>query len=182
VPGSFRPFDPVVSDPVGPPPAGINPNSNFGLVTPSIGLTAVIYQLVNTLNPGAPMPLVGNNFDLAGQTATAVAGRQAFVSFLGNDTGSLVGVPTFFGTLGPGVPTPGIDVGTWDGTTLTIPIHSQFTIQVTDDPFPIFQTATVVGQIVATPRIVPEPSTMVLFGFGVVGLLTAAWRKRVRKA
>jgi hypothetical protein len=175
VPGAFRPFDPVVSDPVGPPPAGINPNSNYGLVTPGIGLTAVIYNLVNTLAPGAAMPLVGNNFNLAGQTALATSGRQAFVSFLGNDTGSLVGVPTFFGTLAA-------DIGTWDGTTLTIPIHSTFTINVTNDPFPIFQTATVVGQIVAVPRVVPEPSTMVLFGFGVVGLLTAAWRKRVRKA
>ncbi|REK19528.1 MAG: PEP-CTERM sorting domain-containing protein [Planctomycetota bacterium] len=174
IPGNYRPFDPVVSDPVGPPPQGTTPNSNFGLVAPGIGLTAVIYNLVNTLVPGAPMPLVGNNFDLAGQQGAAVDGRQAFVSFLGNDTDSIVGSPIFFGSAAP-------DIGTWDGTTLTIPIHSTFTTLITDDPFDIFTSFNLTGQIVATVRTVPEPSTMVLAGFGVVGLLSCAYRARLKK-
>ena len=42
-----------------------------------------------------------------------------------------------------------------------------------------FMTSTTVatGTIVAT-RTIPEPSTMVLAGFAVVGLCAAAWRKR----
>jgi hypothetical protein len=38
-------------------------------------------------------------------------------------------------------------------------------------------TSYISGVIVANPK-VPEPSSMVLLGFGVVGLLTYAWRKR----
>ncbi len=101
------------------------------------------------------------------------AGRQAFVSYLGNDTGSLVGVPTLFGTLAP-------DIGNFDGTTLVIPVHSTFTIMVTSDFGGVFQTAMATGQLVA--RVVPEPSSVALLSLAMVGMAGCVWRTRRRKA
>jgi hypothetical protein len=180
VPGLYAPFDKVFADPSSATP-GFNPNSNYGIAVAAIGLKAVLYNL--RIDNGAPafgapstaMTLAGNNFNLAGQALTMVAGRQAFISALGNDTGDTIGDPlAFFGTAGS-------DIGTWDGTTLTLPVHSSFSFVVTNDFGGISQFVDIEGQLVLVP-VVPEPTTLTLCGLGIVGLLSYAWRARKRKA
>jgi hypothetical protein len=185
-PGAFAPFDPVIHDPVGPPPQGVTPLSNFGYSFPfsPLNLYATQYHLRWDFTappspndpggtPSTPMGFAGNNFNLSGQAMSYTDGRQAFVSGLGNDTSRVDGFPTLFGTNGN-------DVGTWDGVTLTLPIHSKITFRVTDDNGGIDESVIITGQLVAVP-FVPEPSTMTLLGFGVVGLLSYAWRTQRRK-
>lgn len=184
--GNYAPFDPVINDPVGPPPVGTTPG-NYGLAMPGILLSAVQHGIKanfsTILGPISNLPLVGNNFPLGGTALEFTAGRQAFVTALGNDTGDMVGIPTFAsGTFNDNTSTytPGAGMGTWDGTTLTIPINSKFTFRVTSDFGGIDEDVIFTGQIVAVPYI-PEPSTVTLLGFGVVGLLSYAWRARKRK-
>jgi hypothetical protein len=177
-PGRYQPHDPVYSDPSFVNP-GFNDNSNYGLSIPTLGVKSVQYGIRldngNVYAPSTTMGRAGNNFNLAGQGIGFTLGRQAFVSGLGNDTSSLIGDPmAFYGTNGS-------DIGTWDGTTLTIPVHSQFTFNVTTDFGGIDQTLFITGQLVAIPY-VPEPSTFTLVGFGIVGLLSYAWRARKRNS
>jgi len=189
LPGSFAPYDPVSSDPVGPPPAPpyVTPNSNFGYSFPfaPLNLFATQYNLrwdftappqtgLPSGVPSTPMSFAGNNFNLAGQAMSWTTGHQAFVSGLGNSSDDVAGFPTLFGT-------NGTDVGTWDGTTLTIPIHSKITFNVTTGSGGIDESVIFGGQLVAIP-FVPEPSTMTLLGFGIVGLLSYAWRARKHRA
>jgi hypothetical protein len=179
--GSYVPHDPVVSDPVSPPGNTGTEPGNYGVQIAAIGLFAVQYELVmdngnpsNGFNP-TPMPLAGNNFDLSGQAMQFIDGRQAFISGLGNDTDDLVNALwVIYGSAGA-------DIGTWDGATLTLPVHSSYSFRVTDDFGGIDQFVMVEGQLVATPK-VPEPTSLMLFGFGVVGLLSYAWRARKRRA
>ncbi len=178
VPGLFAPFDPVFTDPSSATP-GFNPNSNWGLAVAAVGLKSVVYNLRidngNAFAPSTAMPLAGINFNLAGQGIGMVNGRQAFISALGNDTDDVVGSPlAFFGSAGS-------DIGTWDGVTLTIPVHSSFSFVVTNDFGGISQFLDIEGQLVLRP-VVPEPATMTLFGLGIVGLLSYALRARKRKA
>ena len=178
VPGLFVPFDYVYQDPLTATP-GFNPNSNYGIAVAAIGLQAVLYNLRIDNGwigaPSTPMALAGVNFNLAGQAISFSDGRQAFISALGNDTGDVVGDPlAFFGTAGS-------DIGTWDGVTLTLPVHSSYSFVVTNDFGGISQFVDVEGQLVLTP-VVPEPATMTLFGLGIVGLLSYALRARKRKA
>lgn len=184
--GNYAPHDPVISDPIGPPPVGTTPG-NYGLATPGIQLSAVQHGLKSSfapvLGPINPLPMAGTNFPLASTTLAFTQGRQAFVTLLGNDTDDIIGTPIFasgaFNST-TNAYTPGAGVGTWNGTTLTIPINSKLTFRVTNDFGGIDQDVTFTGQIVAIPY-VPEPSTVTLLGFGVVGLLSYAWRARKRK-
>jgi hypothetical protein len=185
--GNYAPLDPVIHDPPGPPPVGIQPNSDFGYSFPfaPLNLTATLYNLRWDFTappqsglpmgvPSTPIGLAGQNFDMSGQAMSYTDGRQAYVSGLGNDTSGVIGFPSLYGT-------GGSDVGTWDGTTLTIPMHSKIQFNVTTSNGGIDEQVLIVGQLVATP-FVPEPSSMTLLGFGVVGLLSYAWRARKRKA
>jgi len=185
--GNYAPKDPVISDPPGPPPVGFQPNSDFGYSFPfaPLNLSATLYNLrwdftappqsgIPMGVPSTPIGLAGQNFDMSGQAMSYTDGRQAFVSGLGNDTGGVIGFPALYGTAAS-------DIGTWDGTTLTIPIHSKIQFNVTTDSGGIDEQVLITGQLVATP-FVPEPSSMTLLGFGVVGLLSYAWRARKRKA
>jgi len=185
--GNYAPFDPVISDPPGPPPVGTTPNGDFGYAFPfaPLNLSAVNYNLRWDFTappqsglpmgvPSTPVGLAGQNFDMSGQAMSYTDGRQAFVSGLGNDTGQVIGFPALYGT-------GGSDIGSFDGTTLTIPIHSKIQFNVTSQSGGIDEQVLVTGQMIATP-FVPEPSSMTLLGFGVVGLLSYAWRARKRKA
>lgn len=177
VPGLYAPFDPVISDPLSATP-GLNPDSSYGLAVAAIGLLAVQYQqrIDNgyTGFPSTPMTLAGTNFNLGGQAMQWVAGRQAFISALGNDTGDQIGDPMlFFGSAGS-------DIGTWDGVTLTLPVHSSYSFVVTSSFGGISEFVGVEGQLVLIP-VVPEPATMTLAGLGIVGLLSYALRARKRR-
>jgi hypothetical protein len=174
--GVWAPHDPVSSNPSGPPPAGADPG-NYGLAFPTIQLVANQYGLV--LDNGAPgipsTPMAidgGGNFALAGQAMHYTAGRQAFVSALGNSTASTIDFPTIFST-------SSADIGNWNvGTqTLTIPIHSKVTFNVTQDFDGIDESNFLTGQLVAVP-FVPEPSSFVLAALGLIGLVV--WRRRKR--
>jgi hypothetical protein len=68
------------------------------------------------------------------------------------------------------------NVATFDGTTLTLPLSSVISFMDGTTTY----TITTAGTLVAV--VVPEPSTMILFGFSVVGLLSYAWRARKRRA
>lgn len=69
------------------------------------------------------------------------------------------------------------NVATWDGsTTLTIPVN--FHLNFVDGG--LTYDIDTFGVIVAVKA--PEPSSMLLLGFGVVGLLSYAWRSRKRRA
>ena len=161
------------NDPVG----GSSP-ANYGITIPQLGA----FAQYNTLRldfgaptyalPSTPVALGGGGtFDLAGQAMSFTTGRYAIVSGIGNGEDDVVGFPTVFGT-------SAADVGSWDGTTLIIPVHSTVTYTLQDTPA-IYDTITFTGQIVA---VIPEPSTMIMAGLGVVGLVTVGYRSRKRKA
>ena len=196
VPGAFSPFDPVVSDPLG-IPGGTTLAANFG-VTASTGFSAPLnlFQVLHGLRgdwvsfaPG-PRPLgPAGTFAYApgADFFLAEGGRSASTSTLGADTTSLVDFP--LAVLG----TAGIAAPSWDPSnftggaffgTLTIPIESSFSVPLDLGHIVPGAVGTVTissfGVIVATP--IPEPSSVVLLGFGVVGLLTYCWRRRRQKS
>lgn len=186
----YAPFDPVVTDPS--LPAGVTTPANFGLktVAPDIlNLLQVYHQLAGTfVSFAGAMPLAGTSFVMipGDNFYLGTAGRLAFISALGNDTDSVAGDPlSILGDAIALVP----NIGTWDPLdvaagplgTLTIPLTSAFEIPIVLDTgatvFIIFQAG---GVLKATPRI-PEPSSLVLLGFGVVGLVACGWRLRKRR-
>ena len=205
----YAPFDPVASSPGPnlPPPVGVTTPANYGLFADPGGTTlnlSLVHhgEFGTILGPGRPLTPTGGGpfgdetvFDLFPGVDfwLGTGGRIAFTSLLGSDTGDIVGDPiAAFGTaLG------GFGEGTWDPTdtvaggiphalgTLTILIASSFTIgiNVADPPIgdDVFVTFAATGVIVATPNPVPEPSSIVLLGFGVVGFVACGWRLRKRR-
>lgn len=189
--GNWRPAPgpgPGNPDPVGGyNSAGTTP-ANYGVQIPSGATQSSFTGLVFSFGvppqpaipggvPSTPMPLIGNNFNLTGQGMSFIAGRRLIVFANGpplgvNDNSGVAGFPTLFGT-------NGADIGSWDGTTLIIPVHSTLTY-VIDEALGISDTIQFTGQIVAT--LVPEPSSVIMAGLGVVGLVAAGYRARKRKA
>jgi hypothetical protein len=181
----YAPYDPVNSDPSG-LNFGVTPNANYGMAIPAIDYISVQHDLVldngwagvypnGAIGPpclSTVMNLTGNNFNLAGQYMSFIAGRGASTSsVLGNESRDVTGDPmVFFGT-------GATDIGTWDGVTLTIPVHSTYSMVITNNFDGITQYLNVSGQLVLTP-VVPEPSSFVLAALGLIGLAVWGWRRK----
>jgi hypothetical protein len=192
VPGTYNPFDPVVTDPSG-FPGGTTPGTNYGVKVDSpVFLREILYDVRGDWVTGAPGPRpwapVGGAFPYmpGADFMINISGRLAYVSALGNDTTSLAGDPSFvYGSGGATSPT-------WDPTdptagplgTLTLPVESAFTVTVDLSDVSPGKTGYVTfmstGVIKATPKI-PEPSTFVLLGCGAVGLVACGYRSWKRK-
>jgi len=181
VPGLFAPFDPVVAPPSLTTP-GLNPNSNYGWAAGGIAGQKLVQYGVQIDNgapasglPSTPMQRAGINFNLSGQGMSFATGREASTSTLlpeDNVTRSLAG-ETFlrFGT-------DRSDIGTWDGVTLTLPVHSVYSFLVTNEHTGVTRSAYITGQLVLVP--VPEPSSVSLAAIGLIGLAAWGWRRRKR--
>jgi hypothetical protein len=172
--GAYAPFDPISSAP-NPASPGVNQNSNYGFVEYATGLLEAQYNLRIDNGwsgaPSIPMPLAGENFNLAGQAMSFSAGRQATISYFGNESHSVIGDRfVLFGSAGS-------DIGTWDGLILTLPVHSYVSFVVTNEFGGVSEFVSVSGQLVLTPK-VPEPSAAALLGLAVAALLGCAWRTR----
>ena len=168
--------------------APLNVPSNYGLAIPGIALTSqftnmtfnwgipvqasTLFPVTPVLTP--PMAVLAGSFNLSGQGAAFTgASTYSLASGLGNGAGNVTGAPIIsFGSTGA-------DIGTWDGTTLTLPVHSTVTTVIQASPL-VLQYITMTGQIVA--RVVPEPSSFIMAGLGVVGLIATGYRARKRKA
>jgi hypothetical protein len=195
--GSYAPFDPIYSDPTH-PTSGAGPPGNFGtkitIGAPYGTISTNQHSLISDLlNIGAPamamtpgvvqtFPLVFTPGPNTGAAILYKEGRLALANSGGalgvEDSSDLIGDPE--GLFGTGAP----NTGTFDNATLTLtlPVTSSLPLPVNIDTDPVIEViiyALTTGVIVATPK-VPEPSTLMLLGFGVVGLLTCAWRSRKR--
>jgi hypothetical protein len=131
------------------------------------------------------------NFDAHGVVLFLNKGTEDIVSGLAspskNNVGSTTPIPVDYNN-GPsgvgGFQPAGTVLGNIDPTTfhLVLPVNEvAYSNVVVGGTLLGYLVSAISGTIVADPK-VPEPSTMVLLAFGVVGLLSYAWRTRKRKA
>jgi hypothetical protein len=192
-PGVYYPFYAPNSTTLVAPPGGVDPGqkSQFGFEIShkdfgaGFGFARVhqLRQQFGNAGTGAVDggPIIGYS---AGTTYAGYTGVNALMASLGGieDVYGIVVDTIDLTQAGPSsTPFPSPFAGnpiTWDGVTLTIPVN--FHLNFTDDDGLIYDIDTF-GAIVAHPY-VPEPSTMLLLGCGVAGLLSYAWRARKRRA
>jgi hypothetical protein len=203
--GAFIPNMPISNaQPSGPPnPAfGGAPADygDYGIRVAAIGAFARQWDInigpTPLLGAAGPMPLVApNTYAVATQIWGYNQGYQALSSGLGGAVSHLStvfsGAPfpiplsgTFDASLGGSpVYTPGSGVATWDGTTLTINVNGKVTYNIQGSNGSADQIAdsqVLVGTLVYHPA-VPEPSSLLMLGCGIVGLASYAWRNRKRQ-
>jgi len=183
------------TDPTAPAQPG-----NIGARVTAIGalerIYGSVYDSLLSLDPTLSHPQAlaitgGNNFDTAGLVLPQLQGYEDITTGIGAG-------PYKIGLAGQNYPIsihsdydPNTGAArqyyvannaTVDPVTLHLVIPFNFVLfnEVTVGSNRDYQVVTIRGQIVANPT--PEPSSVVLFGFGVVGLLSYAWRARKRKA
>jgi len=177
------------------PPGGIPTQSQFGMVIsertagPGFGF-ARIFDLYHDFGS---VDLTGGAGLTNGGPALVSAGGTNYVAAPSGIYGQALmaqdGWEDVFGpvvdqieleTAGPSsspFPSPFVgNTATWDGTFLTIPMN--FHLNFVSDG--LTYDIDTFGQLVL--QSVPEPSTLLMTGFGVVGLLSYAWRTRKRRA
>jgi hypothetical protein len=192
-------------------PSGSYPNPNFGgapadygnygITVSAVGAFARVWDLSISPSadqaPNGPQPMVQGpagvyTFALAPLIWEMKSGYQALVSGLGNDLTALgdaiapgIGFPIPLGGaldstgLGPAF-TPNGATGVWDSNTQTLTLNVNGSVRYTlDDDNAIYDKRVVTGTLVYHPA--PEPSSMLLAGCGVVGLLSLAMRARKRR-
>jgi hypothetical protein len=142
-------------------------------------------------NPTNSSAISSGVFPVGGMMMGTAKGYQALTSGLGDSftdlsdaaAGNYFPVP-LGGDLdistGSPAYTPNATIGTWDGTTLTINVNGSVTYLISDgqDGDPLIPTTQTWDGTLVFHKVIPEPSSMLLLGFGAVGLLGYVWRKR----
>jgi hypothetical protein len=140
--------------------------------------SADYYTGATVANGGPSMPYIGNN-RYVGAPGPDHSSLQALLAIDGwFDTVSdiLVEKIPLSQLATGGTPMPNIfanGIVSFDGVTLTMPLYSDFRIVRGSTTYTIHTDGELVAHVM-----LPEPSTMVLFGFGIAGLLGCAWRGR----
>ena len=203
--GTYLGVAPFAPAPIGTPAPGQIGWGGILSVSPgSYAAAAVINGLATTFNAGAQADFSGgisypfpvdysftNGMVATGGLATIniflSGGSISTIDLVNDVNGGPLQIPLFdldvpipldaeTTLYGPAAPTA--QPVTWDGTTLTIPLSSYLKIDTIDEntnaeTYYIIESS---GQLVA--HLVPEPSTMMLAGFGIAGLLSYGLRKR----